>query len=145
MAYDELQRRQDALARNRENHGRMASASTEFYTTGVGTYEAEEPVDFGLIFVEKPRPHYCTEIDTTALRELMDIDEGDPVDLPNCSGAVLDWDIDDNGYYVGAWCAMTISSAYLAVDVDLASLIEVTHHFDFHGTGLKMLPEDPTD
>lgn len=143
MAYDELQRRQDALTRNRENHGRMASVSTEFNTVGVGTYEGEDAVDFGVTFIEKPRPHYCTEIDVAALRELMDVDEGDPVDLPNCSGAVVEWDIDGDGYYVGAWCAVTVSSAYVDVDVDLASLIEVTHHFDFTAVGLKQIPADP--
>lgn len=137
MGYSELQQRQDALGRNRENHGRLATSSTQFLTVGVGTFESEDSVDFGVTFIEKPRPHYCTEVDLTDLRELMDIPEGDPVDLPNCSGGVVTWDVDDNGHYVGAWCAVTVFSAYLEPE------LQVTHHFDFIGVGLKVIPMDP--
>ncbi len=136
--YSELQWRQDALHRNRENRGRLASASTEFVTTGVGTVEFDEPVDFGITFVEKPRVHYGSEINTEDLRELLDIAETDPINLPNVSGSVVDWDLDENEHYVGAWCAVTITTA------DLADIV-VTHHFDFVAVGTKVIPTDPTD
>lgn len=138
MGYSELQRRHDAVARNRENRGRMASASAAFTTTGVGVVEFADRVDFGMTFIEVPRPHYGSFCDASALRDLAGLTDADPLPLPICSGSVVEWDQDENDHYVGAW---------VAVNVTMTTPVEVvvSHSFDFQGIALKVVPTDPTD
>lgn len=143
MPYSELQRRQDDLARHRENHGRMASASTVVNTTGVGVIEFDDPIEFGLIFVDQPRVHYGSFVDADDLRNVAELGPNDPLPLPRVSGSVVAWDQDENDHYVGAWVAVSITSDL--VDIDQLDAIGVSHHFDFHGVALKVVPVDPTD
>lgn len=138
MGYSELQQKQDILSRHRENRGRMASASCEFTTTGVGVVEFEDRIDFDILFIDKPRFHYGSEVNADDLRVLADIPDTDPLPLPICSGSVTEWDQDENEHYRGAWVAVYVSAA-------TADPIEVIHHLDFVGVGLKVIPTDPDD
>lgn len=137
---DPLQRRQDQLERNRQNKGRIASASFEATTTYTGVVEFDEPVDFGMIFIEKPRLHYGSEIDSDDFRNAMNLTDADLLPLPTCTGAVTKWDTDENDYYRGCWVAATV-----VMVVPTVAPIQVTHHFDFFGVALKTIPTDPTE
>jgi hypothetical protein len=138
MGYSELQRRADIVARHRENRGRMASCSVTVVTTGTGVVEFEDPIDFGMIFVEEPRVHYGSMVDSDDLRNAASLTDADDLPLPVLSGSVVSWDIDDNGHYAGAWVAVHIYSLSLIPDMS------VTHHFNFAGIGLKQFPVGPT-
>jgi hypothetical protein len=135
--YSELQRRVDAVARNRENRGRMASASASFDTTGIGVVEFPDRISFGMTFIESPRPHYGSFCDASALRDAAGLTDADDLPLPMCSGSVVEWDQDENDHYVGAWVAVQVQGTV----VDTA----VTHFFDFTGVAIKDIPHDPTD
>jgi len=139
MAYSELQQRTDLVARHRENRGRMASASTTVNTAGVGVIEFEDVVAFGLTFIEEPRVHYGSYCNADDLRDLLGLEDTDPLPLPTLSGSVIEWDQDENDHYVGAWLAVSVT---MGTPVDG---VAVTHHFDFHGVALKDVPNDPTD
>lgn len=135
MTYTEtLQARADARSRNSENRGRMAHVSTTYVTTGIGTFEFQDRMDFGLTYIEKPAVHYGTEIDSDDVRDALVLTDNDPITLPQCTGSVTKWDVDANGHYVGAWC--TVAIAFTADVI-------VTHHFSFMAIAIKDIPHDP--
>lgn len=137
MSYSEsLQARADAVARHRENRGRMAHTSTTVVTEGIGTVELPDRIDFGLTYIEKPAVHYGSECDANDLRDALGIGDNDALTLPQCSGSVTAWDVDDNGHYVGAWCTVAVGSTVS---------VRVTHHFSFMATAIKDIPHDPND
>jgi hypothetical protein len=139
MAYSELQQRHDIVARHRENRGRMASVSATFDTAGAGVVEFEDAIDFGVTFIDQPRIHYGSYCDAQDLRDAAGLIDGDPLPLPTCSGSAVGWDQDENDHYIGAWVAVKVLSD------TLIDGLPVTHHFDFTGIALKVIPNDPTD
>lgn len=140
--YSELQRRQDALARNRENRGRFVSVSMTLETTGVGVVESADRFDFGVIYIDRPRMHYGNEVEADDLRNLYGLLDADDLPLPHCTGYVVAWDQDENEHYVGCWVAVKVTQDVLLLEN--ASLV-ITHHFDFTAVGLKTIPHDPND
>jgi hypothetical protein len=140
MPYGELQRRQDDLARHRENHGRMAHVSATADTDGIGVVEFEDPIQFDVLFIEEPRVHYGSYCNADDLRIAADLLPNDPLPLPTMSGSVTEWDQDENDHYVGCWVAVSVYHPTLLIDS-----LAVTHHFNFHGIALKVVGHDPTD
>lgn len=129
--------------RHRENSARLAQAFAKFESTGQGTVEFEERVDFGLTFIEEPYITYGCQLDLDELANLLNTEEsGTPV-LPQATGYVTEWDIDERGFYTGAWMAATVydPTGALSTGVELV----VNHHFTFSAIAIKDVPLDVTD
>lgn len=131
------------LARHRENTARLALAFARFETTGQGTIEFEERVDFGLTYIEEPFISYGCQIDMDNLADALGLDDGATPPLPQSTGFVTEWDIDDRGFYTGAWVAASIFDPTLQIPTDVDLVID--HHFSFQAIGLKDIPLDLTD
>lgn len=140
---DELDRARAELARHRENSARLALAFARFETTGQGTLQFEERVDFGLTFIEEPFITYGCQIDMDDLADQLDLDEDETPTLPQATGYVTEWDTDDRGFYTGAWVAATVydPTGKIPTSVDIA----IDHHFSFQAVGMKDIPLDVTD
>src|SRR4028118_58796 len=54
MAFSPINDRYAEQRRHAENKGRLAHAYTRVNTSGSGTYEFEDCIEFGLTFVERP-------------------------------------------------------------------------------------------
>lgn len=139
----ELENQRSEQARHRENSARLALAFARFETTGQGTIEFEERVDFGLTFIEEPFITYGCQIDLDNLGDQLGLDEKDTPPLPQATGYVTDWDTDDRGFYTGAWMAATVYDPTLSIPANVEILID--HHFTFQAVGLKDIPLDLTD
>lgn len=144
---DDLDRRREEAARHWENSARMAQAYAVFETTGQGTQQFEDRIDFGLTFIEKPVVSYASSIDVEALADLLGIEDETETPLPNTSGFVTHWDQDERDFYVGCWVAVRVNFPfYDYVDPELQP--DVEHHFTFSAVGMKDIPpaiEDATD
>lgn len=139
----EMEQARAELARHRENSARLALAFAKFESTGQGTVEFEERVDFGLTFIEKPYITYACEIDLDELANQVGSTEDETPVLPLVSGYVTEWDIDDRGFYTGAWMAAVVfdPSGVLPTDVQIV----IDHHFTFTAIAIKDVPLDVTD
>jgi hypothetical protein len=139
--YEDLERARGEQERHKENAARLAQAYAEFDTTGQGSIEFEERVNFGLTFIEKPIVVYGSELDLEALDDLLENDSevNDVPALPLCSGYVTEWDRDDRGFYKGCWIAARIFfPSSPAVPTDTA--VVITHHFTFAAVAMKDVP-----
>lgn len=135
MEFQNLQYRADDLARNDENKGRLAHVSAEATTTGPGSIEIEDAIQFsGAMFIEKPTFKYGAELDPDAIRDTLGLQPDDDVEFPQCSAHVTGWDVDENGVYSAAWVALTVSYPYTIL---ITALIDITWHLSFVGTALK--------
>lgn len=131
----DLQYRQDDIARNRENRGRMAQVSLLANTTGPGSVEVEDAIPFdGAMFIEKPIFAFGCEIDADVLRDLLDLAPSDDVEFPHCTAHVTGWDVDENGCYSAAWIAMTV---LFPASILITTPVEVVWHLAFSGIALK--------
>lgn len=151
-----------------ENHGRLAVNRARFTTAGWGSYEFEEIADFDATFIEEPTLSVGFQMEADEWREALEDagyvasnieTEGTSLDIPFpvVSGFVTTWEQDDNGYYVGAYCAASVQFvppfydpetltytglALPPVDLSGQGLPAITHHFRFEGVALKG-GEDP--
>lgn len=146
--FRETERRRAEIERHRENRGRPAMAYGRFSTTGLGTYQFRERIDFGLTFIEEPYMSYGCYIDPDSVDEAIDL-AFDDVDaqrpaFPLCCGYVTEWDLDEKGYYVGAWVAASIYPVELLGEGGSIPA-DVTHYYTFAAVGLKTFPEPPDD
>ena len=142
MSDQDIETRRAADARHRENRGRLATAHARFETTGTGSTQFEDSVEFGLTFIERPFVSMGYTIDIDALAEALGIDEEDSeVPLPQVTSYVVEWDQDERGFFTGAWCAAVVA---FAPDVVLPEgfLVAVNHHFTFAATAIKDVPVD---
>lgn len=130
---DDLDRRRETAARNRENSGRLAQAYFSFTSTGQGTLEYEERVDFGgVIFTELPYVEDSAVVDTQVLKELVG-----RVAMPQCTGYVTEWDsTEKEGFYSGCWVAVRVDFPLVEM-LDYTLPVVVDHHFTFTGNGIK--------
>lgn len=140
MTTDDLELRRREDARHAENRARLAMAFAEFDSTGQGTVEFGEVADFGVTFLEKPSVSTGVEIDVDELAELLDLDDEANVPMPHVTAYVVDWDLDDKGFYVGAYVAATVSFPDPSVSVEVP--VALVHHFTFAGTAIKDIPID---
>ena len=147
---DDIDRRREASLNDRENSARLAQAYCVFVTTGQGSIQYEERVDFGLTFIEQPVVAYGSYFDLDELANELDVEDTDTVPLPSLTGLVLEWDQDDRGFYVGCWVGARV---YFAPDAGVGMAVvpaeatpEIKHHFTFSAIAMKDIPpsvEDP--
>lgn len=128
---DDLDHRREIANRHRENAGRLAQSYASFETTGTGTFEYEKRIKFGVLFVEKPHPSWCGELDTDALQDVLG-----SVVLPLAGGVITDWDTDEHGLYSGCWAAVRVDFPVTDM-IDPSVAVVMTHHFTFSGVALK--------
>lgn len=134
---DDMDRRRETAARHKENSGRLAQAYASFESTGQGTLEYEERIDFNVIFVEMPYVCHAGVVDTQALKELLGY-----VALPQISGFVTEWDTDEKDLYRGCWVAARIDFPEWEA-ISLGVDVVVNHHFTFAGVAIKNIePEN---
>ena len=137
---NDLERRRAADARHHENRARLAMAYARFDSEGSGSMEFEDGVDFGLTFIEQPYVTTGHVIDLDELAEALGLDEGVTPPIPQVSSYVTEWQIDDRGFYVGAWCAAVVSDMALPEGVT----VSIQHHFTFSAVAIKDVPIDVT-
>ncbi|NUS01908.1 MAG: hypothetical protein HOV97_05015 [Nonomuraea sp.] len=143
MATPELEIARAELERHRQNSARLAMAYANFETTGQGTLEFEQRVDFGLTFIERPFPQYCAEVDLDELGDQLGLEPGETPPLPVVSGFVTDWDTDDRGFYTGAWVAASVVDPTAQIPLDTS--LTINHYFTFQAVAIKDIPPDVTD
>ena len=121
MGDSDLETRRAADARHRENRARLANANALFESTGLGAIEFEDVHDFGLTFIERPFIAIGHGIDVDALSASLEVDEESAeLLLPHVTTYVVEWDRDERGYYVGAWCAANVTfDSQLALPEDV--------------------------
>jgi len=145
MIYDGLEGRRAEIERHAENAARNAEAFARFKSTGQGSIEFPERVDFELTFIEEPYMSYGGYIDLDDLDDKLANEAGTTMPpLPICCGFVTDWDRDDRGFYVGAWVAVRVwfpPEANVRVDLE----VEMSHHFSFKAVAMKDVPIDASD
>lgn len=141
---DDLDRRREEVQRTQENSARMAQSYAVFKTTGQGTMQYEERVDFGLTFIEKPIVSYASGCDVDDLSDILGIEDSDEVVLPICAGYVTHWDQDDRDFYAGCWVAVRVNFPSLDM-IDPTLMPEVEHHFTFSAIGMKDVPYEIND
>lgn len=140
----ELERFRGEVERQRENSARFATAYAEYESTGQGGIEFGKRANFGLTFIEKPVVSYGAVVDLDALSDLLDVDPKDMPPLPIVTGYVTEWDRDDRGFYIGAWCAARVFFDPLdAVAADVN--VRCEHDFSFTAVAMKDIPLDQTD
>lgn len=128
---DRLDRRREEAQRHRENSGRLAQAYANFESTGQGTFEYAERIDFNIVFVEKPYVSYASVVDTNALKALLG-----RVALPHATGYVSEWDTDEKELYTGCWVAVRVDFPLVEM-IDYGIQVVVDHHFTFTGVAIK--------
>lgn len=146
--FEELERRTAEIERHRENGGRLAAVFARFETTGQGSFEFEERIEFELTFIEEPTMAFGAVCDIDDLCELLLIEPEDNITppLPVVSGMVTNWDQDENDMYIGAWVAVNVYFPPVGeILVPVEVLPVVRHHFTFGGNAIKDIPIDERD
>lgn len=145
MVFEHLERRRGDVERHKENKARLANAYGRYETTGQGTIEIEQRVEFGCTYVEEPFMAYGSYIDVDEWADLLDLPVKDTPPLPQVTGFVTAWDLDDRDNYVGAWVAVSVYFPLTdpAVPADAQPVIK--HHFTFSAVALKDVPLDLRD
>ena len=140
---DDLDRRRERANQTSENSARLAQAYATFTTDGQGTIQYEHEVEFGLTFIEEPVVSYGAFCDVDDLAELQGVEDTDDVRLPLLSGYVVNWNVDDRGFYVGCWVGVRVYFPPGEADPGLKPQID--HHFTISGMAMKDIPFDATD
>jgi hypothetical protein len=143
--FDDAQEQRTAdRAAIKENTARLASAYSNYESTGQGSIEFARRTDFGLTFIERPFVSYGAVIDLDELGDLLDIAGGEDTPMPIVTGMVTEFDIDERGFYVGAWVGARVYFPTTdGVPVDAKVVCE--HHFTFQAVAIKDVPLDVLD
>lgn len=141
---DDVDRRRQRSEQNNENAARLAQSYSVFTTTGQGTHQYEERVDFGTTFIEKPVVSYGTVLDVDDIADILEYEDEDTVPLPLTAGYVVNWDQDDRDFYVGCWVAVRVYYPY-EDGVDFAAMPALEHHFTFAAIAIKDIPVNTED
>ena len=143
--FDDLEQRIAEKEAIRENSARLASAYSAYKSTGQGSVQFARRTDFELTFIERPFVAYGAVIDLDDLADLLNLDPGDDIPIPLVSGFVTEWDVDERGFYIGAWvaCRVQFPTGTPAVPPDTA--VKVEHHFTFQAIAMKDIPLDVRD
>ena len=124
------------IAQTRENSTRFGEAFAFFDTTGWGETAFEECYVFDMTFIQPPFVSYSFSV------ELEEND--DPlVDgrFPRCSGGIYKWKRDKRGFYVGAWCLVTVETqSPFILTTEVEPNYPLRHYFRFCGKAMKDLP-----
>lgn len=140
MAHDPLNARLADQQRHRENRARLAHASARFDTSGQGTVEFDECIDFGLTFTERPFIQTGWQIDLDQARDAFGLGPNEDVKLPQVTGYVTDWDKTDRDHYVGCWVAVSV---LFSVEYPVDAQVKIFHDFTFAAIALKDIPDLP--
>lgn len=133
--FDSIARRNAEIARHRENRARLAHVFAEFRTKGQGSSVFKKRVRFGLAFVERPNMSAGCWLDFDDYCETIDLDPDEvAIPLPSTTQYVIDWDIDPDGLYTGAYCAARVD---LPPEIDPMLKVEIWHNFHFAGEAIK--------
>lgn len=141
--FDDLEYRRSETARHRENSARLAQEYHKFWSTGSGFMEFEDAAEFDITFIEEPYMHYGCQVDIDELADALNVEPGDTPPLPTCTGFVTDWDLDDRGFYLGAFLAVSVTwptVSTVTIPPDLT--VRIKHHFTFTAVGIKDVPID---
>lgn len=141
---DAVENRRAEVARNRENRARLAQSYVVYTSTGQGSLRFRRPFSFGLTFVEEPRMSYGCVIDIDELGDKLDVEGGEVPTLPHSTGYVVDWDVDNRGFYVGASLAVRVTFPVEDL-VPVTLKVDIRHHFTFSGVAMKDVPVDVKD
>jgi hypothetical protein len=145
LFFGDLENRRGELERHQENSGRIAEAFARFTSTGQGSIEFGDRVEFDVTFVEEPFMSYGAYIDLDKLDDLLGNEPGSLTpEMPITSGFVTDWDRDDRGFYVGAWVGVRVWFPYEAntwPDIE----VEMVHHYTFKAIAIKDVPHNDRD
>jgi hypothetical protein len=143
--FEDLERRREEVERHQENSARLAEAFARMKSTGQGSIEFSERVDFGLTFIEEPYMSYGCYLDLDELDDLLDNEQGTTSPpMPLCTGFVTDWDRDDRGFYVGAWVGVRVWFPYES-NVWPELELEIMHHYSFKAVAIKDVPMELRD
>lgn len=150
---DDLDRRRERELRDSENSARLAQAYANFTTTGLGTLQYEDRVDFGTTFIERPFVSHAAHIDMDLTSQEMQREaDDDNVPLPLITGYVTEWDQDERGFYAGCWLAVRVfypdTDLILTggeLDFPLDPKVEIEHHFTFAAIAMKDIPMTKED
>jgi hypothetical protein len=139
---DRLQRERD-LARDQANKGGPASAHCHVVTRGAGTFVFTDRIDFGCTFIEEPFPAFASKVDLDDAEDKWGLDANNQPPLPQCTGYVHEWDLDEKGNWVGAFVTVRVT------DPDAAPLtgdnLAIRHYFTFFAVAIKDLPDNTED
>lgn len=124
-----------ALRRDAENRAREAWTAHRFEVSGIGYAEFPKSAQFDLAFYKRPYVSTGICLDTDELRNVLNVsDQSDPP-LPNITPFVVEYDLNDNGFYVGAWCAVNIEWPGEPPDAESGFTFEID--FVWRGIGIK--------
>lgn len=130
--WDNLEDHRRHLLQTQENSTRLAQAFAHFTTTGWGEWTMQNVARFDCTFIEKPTVAHGIAIegqDLVATR------------FPRAWGGVYKWQINNKGFYVGAWCFFVVETQSLLIDTfELEPNYTLTHFFHFTGLATKDVP-----
>ncbi len=144
--FEDLELRRAEVERHRENSTRLAQAYGRFTSNGQGSIVFPDRLGFGLTFIEEPYTSWCPMIDVDELEDLLDNSQASRMQgqsnvaaFPMITPYVVDWDQDDRGFYVGAWCGVRVWWPPTDAVLTTASP-EIVHNFTFTGKAIKDVP-----
>lgn len=129
------ERHRAALDRDAENRSREAWSAKRFDISGVGFAEFPKAASFGLAFLDQPFVTTGFVLDTDELRDALGVADNEDPPMPMVAGFVTEYDLNENGFYVGAWCAVNIQWAVEPPDPELGFTFQVD--FTWRGIGIK--------
>lgn len=136
--YRELLAAQQRYQSQRENEAREAHSLHTLESTGVGETIEPEALMFPNPFVFKPALSYGAEITVLPDQELWG--------LPRPSGAVMRWEINDRGFFLGAFVYVTVDlEPAEGVTPEVQPNVRVEHHFRFSSLAYKDLGDKVLD
>lgn len=136
--YRQLLAAQQRYQAQRENEAREAHSLHTLATTGVGSTIEPEPLMFPNPFVFKPALSYGAEV--------VRLPDQDLWGLPRLSGAVMRWEVNDRGFFLGAFVYVTVDLDPLeGVTPEVQPSVRAEHHFRFSSLAYKDLGQKILD
>jgi len=105
-----------------------------------------DAAEFGLAFVERPFVTTGVVLDVEDFLRSTQVErdeyhDEDPPVVPVVTGMVTEWDLNEHGFYIGAWCAASCFYPYAGFQSSLSFQID----FTFHGTAMKDVDPEVRD
>lgn len=129
------ERTRAALDRNAENRSREAWSAHRYDITGAGYAEFPKSARFDLAFLDQPFVNYGLVLDSDELRRVLNVaDTANPA-MPTVTAWVTEYDQNERGFYVGAWCAVNVTWPGEPPDPEEGFTFQVD--FTWRGIGIK--------
>lgn len=130
------------LNQHAENSSRLAQSYAVFDTTGWGEVAFDQCFLFDLTFIEPPVIAYGFGVGLVGGAE-MNNDQLVDTRFPRCSGGVYRYKTDKRGFYLGAYCFVTVDTKSPFIPTAMPEPnYQISHWFTFTGIALKDLPAD---